>query len=336
MKTKQTKSTKSIKSRKPAKNTNSAKAASQKIGRPVAPAPTSSKALPITVSNPNKVFWPEEGYTKLQLIEFYADIFPKLQPYVKDRVLSLERCPDGMRGGCFYQKEAPSSMPPGTPTKEIAHAGKSSKSTNYVVGGALATQLALANLGCIAVHVSGSRASSLRKPDWVCFDMDPQSGKFSDAARAGLRLKEVLEVLKLESFPKTSGSRGLHVFIPIKPETDVDEVLSFAESLVARLAAQFPKDLTVEHSIAARKQRVYLDPYRNGFGQTVVAPYSVRRRPRAPFSMPLSWSDVSPALDPSDFNLGNYAKRLSGADPWQDFFKNRQSLTAAINALKKT
>jgi bifunctional non-homologous end joining protein LigD len=335
MKTKQTNSTKSIKSRKSARNSKSANITPAKTGKRAPADSSSSKTLPITVSNPNKVFWPDEGYTKLQLIEFYADIFPKLQPYVKDRILSLERCPDGMRGGCFYQKEAPSSMPPGTPTKRITHVGKSTKSTNYVVGGSLATQLALANLGCIAVHVSGSRASSLRKPDWVCFDMDPQSGKFSDAARAGLRLKEVLDVLKLESFPKTSGSRGLHVFIPIKPDTDVDEVLSFAESLVARLAAQFPKDLTIEHSIAARKERVYLDPYRNGFGQTVVAPYSARRRPKAPFSTPLAWSEVSPSLDPSEFNLGNYAKRLSGADPWQDFFRNRQPLSAAINALKK-
>jgi len=334
MKTKQTKSTKSVKSPKPAKNTKSANTTRAKSEITPQAAPTPSK-FPITISNPNKIFWPQEGYTKLQLVEFYADIFPKLQLYVKDRILSLERCPDGMRGGCFYQKEAPSSMPPGTPTKRIAHVGKSGKSTNYVVGGSLATQLALANLGCIAVHVSGSGASSLRKPDWVCFDMDPQSGKFSDAARAGLRLKEVLDVLKLESFPKTSGSRGLHVFIPIKAESDVDEVLSFAESVVTRLAAQFPKELTVEHSIAARKQRVYLDPYRNGFGQTVVAPYSVRRRPKAPFSTPLSWSEVTPTLDPSEFNLGNYAKRLSAPDPWQDFFKNRQSLTPAINALKK-
>jgi bifunctional non-homologous end joining protein LigD len=334
MKTKETKSTKPRKSPRSAKNSKSPNIIPAKLAATPAGASTSSK-FPITISNPTKVFWPDEGYTKLQLTEFYANIFPKLQPYVKDRILSLERCPDGMRGGCFYQKEAPSSMPPGTPTKEIAHVGKSAKSTNYVVGGSLATQLALANLGCIAVHVSGSRTSSLRKPDWVCFDMDPQSGKFADAARAGLRLKEVLDVLKLESFPKTSGSRGLHVFVPIKPDTDVDEVLSFAESLVARLAAQFPKELTVEHSIAARKQRVYLDPYRNGFGQTVVAPYSVRRRPKAPFSTPLSWSEVTPALDPSEYNLGNYAKRLSAADPWQDFFKKRQPLTAAINALKK-
>jgi bifunctional non-homologous end joining protein LigD len=256
--------------------------------------------LPIKVSNPGKVFWPDEGYTKLQLIEFYVAIFPKLQPYVADRILSLERCPDGMLGGCFYQKEAPPSMPAGTPTKEIAHVGKSAKSTNYVVGGSLITQLTLANLACIAVHVSGSRASSLRKPDWVCFDLDPQSGKFSDAARAGLYLKEVLDVLKLESFPKTSGSRGLHVFIPIQPGTDVDEVLSFAETLSSRLAQQHPKELTVKHSIAARGQRVYVDPYRNGFGQTVVAPYSVRRRPKAPFSMPLDWSEVSADVHPAN------------------------------------
>jgi len=250
-------------------------------------------------------------------------------------MLSLERCPDGLRGGCFYQKEAPSSMPPGTPTVNIPHVGKSGKSTNYVLGGALATQLALANLGCIAVHVSGSRASYLRKPDWVCFDLDPQSGKFSDTARAGLYVKEVLDALKLESFPKTSGSRGLHIFIPLRPVTPVEEVLTFAENLAARLAAQHPKELTVEHSIAARGQRVYVDAYRNGFAQTVVSPYSVRRRPKASFSMPLTWPDVRPTLDPSEFHIGNYQKVLAGPDPWQNFFKSRQLLGAAIQALKK-
>jgi bifunctional non-homologous end joining protein LigD len=311
------------------------KSASAKKPPPARQAPALTGRLPIKVSNPDKVYWPEEGYTKLQLVEFYAAIFPKLKPYVDDRMLSLERCPDGMRGGCFYQKEAPSSMPPGTPTVNIPHVGKSGKSTNYVLGGALATQLALANLGCIAVHVSGSRASYLRKPDWVCFDLDPQSGKFSDAARAGLQLKEVLDALKLESFPKTSGSRGLHIFIPIRPVTPVEDVLTFAESLVARVAKQHPRELTVEHSIAARGQRVYLDAYRNGFAQTVVTPYSVRRRPKASFSMPLSWAEVRPELDPSEFNIGNHEKRLSARDPWQDFFKSRQPLGPAIKALSR-
>jgi bifunctional non-homologous end joining protein LigD len=321
--------------KKPKISPRTKKIASAKKAAPARQAPALTGGLPVKVSNPDKVYWPDEGYSKLQLVEFYAAIFPKLRPYVDDRMLSLERCPDGMRGGCFYQKEAPSSMPPGTPTVNIPHLGKSGKSTNYVLGGALATQLALANLGCIAVHVSGSRASFLRKPDWVCFDLDPQSGKFGDAARAGLYLKAVLDTLKLESFPKTSGSRGLHIFIPIRPVTPVEDVLTFAESLAVRLAAQHPRELTVEHSIAARGQRVYLDAYRNGFAQTVVSPYSMRRRPKASFSMPLAWPEVRPTLDPSQFNIGNYKKVLARPDPWQDFFKSRQPLSAAIKALKK-
>ncbi len=294
---------------------------------------TPNDTLPLKISNPDKVFWPDEGYTKLQLANFYAAIFPKLQPYVEDRMLSLERCPDGMRGSCFYQKESPSSMPPGTPTKRIAHAGKSKEFTNYVLGGALETQLALVNLGCIALHISPNRASGIRQPDWLCFDMDPQTGKFSDAAQAGLYLKELLDAIDLTSFPKTSGSRGLHIFIPLKRGPDIDDVKTFAENVVARLASQYPKELTVEHSIAARGQRVYLDPYRNGFAQTVVAPYSVRRRPHAPYSAPLDWSEVKPDLDPASFNIGNFQERMKGRDPWADFFKSRQSLTPAIKAL---
>ena len=291
--------------------------------------------LPITVSHPDKVFWPEEGYTKLDLVEYYNTIFPHLSPYVKDRMLSLERCPDGMRGECFFQKQKPESMPPKTPTKRIAHAGNSGKSTDYVVGGSLITQLALANLGCIAVHVMASRAISPRQPDWVCFDIDPESGKFADAAHAGLHIKAALDLLKLVSFAKTSGSRGLHVLVPIRTGPDADEVLAFTESFVARVAAAHPDELTVEHSVAARRGRVYLDPFRNGFGQTVVAPYSVRRREKAPVSTPLEWSEVKPTLVPSEFNMGNFAKRLKHADPWSDFFAVRQPLKDAARLLSR-
>jgi bifunctional non-homologous end joining protein LigD len=291
--------------------------------------------LPIVVSHPDKIFWPEEGYTKLDLVGYYDAIFPKLSPYVKDRMLSLERCPDGMRGECFYQKQKPNGMPPETPTKRIAHESNAGKSTDYVVGGSLITQLTLANLGCIAVHVMGSRASSPRKPDWVCFDMDPESGKFGDAARAGLHVKAALDILKLVSFAKTSGSRGMHVLVPIRTGPDADEVLAFAKLFVERVAAAHPDELTVEHSIAARRDRVYLDPFRNGFGQTVVAPYSVRRREKAPISTPLEWSEVKPTLIPSDFNIGNFAKRLKRADPWSDFFENRQPLKDAARSLNK-
>ena len=294
-----------------------------------------SKAAGPQVSNPDKVFWPDEGYTKGNLADFYREVFPFLKPFVDERILTLERCPDGMRGNCFYQKEKPDSMPAGTPTKRLANSSGSRKSTNYVVGGKLDTQIAMVNLGCIPVHVTGSRASSFPKPDWICFDLDPGTEKFSDAAKAGLFLKEVLDTMEIESFPKTSGSRGLHVFVPIKVGPSADEVLRFAEKVVARLAADHPKELTVEHAIADRGDRVYLDPFRNGAVQTVVTPYSVRRKAHATFSMPLSWAEVKPSLDPTTFNLGNFREKLKRSDPWKDFFKSRQNFAAASKRLEK-
>jgi bifunctional non-homologous end joining protein LigD len=299
--------------------------------------PPASETLPIKVSNPDKVFWPEEGYTKLDLVTFYRDVFPALRPYVKDRILTMERCPDGMSGACFYQKQKPESMPAGTPTKRIANdrGSSSRKATDYVVGGLLATQLTLANLGCIPIHVTGSRAKTFPKPDWICFDLDPQSGKFADAAKAGLLAKALLDELDLVSFPKTSGSRGLHIFVPIRVGPEAGEVLKFAEEFVARLAVAYPKQLTVAHAIADRGTRVYLDPFRNGSVQTVVSPYSVRRKPHAPVSTPLAWSEVKPSLNPSSFNIGNFSARLKKKDPWADFFNSRQALKPAVSRLKQ-
>ncbi len=288
---------------------------------------------PDAISHPDKIFWPQEGYTKRDLAEYYARAFPRLLPYVKDRMLTLERCPDGLRGTCFYQREAPRGLPPGTPTKRIRD---QSGTTTYVVGGRLGTQLALVSLGCIAVHAWSSRARAPHRPDWICVDVDPGSGKFGDAARAGRLVKAGFDELGLTSFPKTSGSRGLHVFVPITPGPDNDAVLAFTEAFVRHLVEAHPNELTVEARIAARRGRVYLDPFRNGFAQSVVAPYSVRRRLKAPFSTPLDWSEVSPRLDPARFNLGNFEKRLVQPDPWKDFFRRRQSLTAAIRALSRT
>jgi bifunctional non-homologous end joining protein LigD len=275
------------------------------------------------LTHPDKIFWPDEGYTKIRLARYYDAIFAKLRPYVDDRLLSLERCPDGMLGDCFYQKAAPKGLPKGTPTHRIQH---QNREVEYVVGGLKDTQIALVNLGCIPVHVWASRASHPQQPDWMVFDLDPTSGKFADAAKAGLVVKNELDRLGLTSFPKTSGSRGLHVFVPLRLGQTYDEVLPFAKEICERLAADHPKELTMEQRIDARGQRVYLDPFRNAFGATVVAPYSVRRRAKAPFSMPLHWPDVKPSLDPSNFNLGNFEKVLAGPDPWKDFFKSRQSL----------
>jgi len=290
-----------------------------------------ARKLPVPISNPDKLYWPEEGYTKLDLVRFYDAVFPWLKPFVRDRLLSLERCPDGMRGNCFYQKEKPPGLPADTPTRAVEH---SRGTTNYVVGGKRATQLALANLGCIALHLWGSRQQNPHQPDWLCFDLDPESGLFADAARAALRVKDALDALELASFVKTSGSRGVHVFVPLRVGPDADQVKEFAIALGAHLARAFPDELTDEGRIAKRKGRVYLDPFRNGFAQTVVGPYSVRRRPRAPVSTPLDWSELDPALDPADFNIGNLIARLERTDPWRDFFKHRQALAPALRAVR--
>lgn len=284
------------------------------------------------ITHPDKIFWPDEGYTKLDLARFYESVFPKLRPYVQDHLLTLERCPDGMQGECFYQKEKPKGMPAGTPSKAIRH---KTGITNYVVGGALETQLALVNFGCIAVHAMAGSADLPRQPHWICFDLDPQSGEFQDAARAGLRVKEALDRLRLASFAKTSGSRGMHVFVPLRRGPDANDVLAFAQKFCERLAAAYPRELTVEHSIEARGKRVYLDPFRNAFGQTVVTPFSVRRRPKAPVSTPLEWSEVAPQLDPANFNIANFGERMRRADPWADFLRARQSLNAAAKVLGK-
>ena len=284
------------------------------------------------ITNSDKVFWPDEGYTKLDLARFYEAVFPKLKPYVADRMLTMERCPDGMLGDCFYQKAAPKGLPAGTPTQLIKHANRN---VRYVVGGSLETQLALVNLGCIPVHVWASRAGHERQPDWIVFDLDPSSEGFSAVARAALLVKEALDALDLVSFPKTSGSRGLHIFVPLRVGPDFDEALLFTKQICERLASAHPQYLTVEQRIENRGNRVYLDPFRNSFGATVVAPYSVRRRPGAPFSMPLRWSEVKPSLVPSDFNIGNYEKRLAGRDPWEDFFASRQSIKNAAKELAK-
>lgn len=277
----------------------------------------------IAVSHPDKLYWPQDGYTKGDLVAFYDRVFDRLEPWVKGRLLSLERCPDGISRPCFYQKQAPAGLPPGTATKSIRH---KTGTTRYVVGGRRQTQLALANLGCIAVHVWGSRAEAPRKPDWICFDLDPESGKFSDAAKAALKVRQALEALGLASFPKTSGGRGLHVFVPLRVGPDADDVLAFARGVGSALAQAYPAQLTVEARIAKRGGRVYLDAARNGFAQTVAAPYSVRARMHAPVSTPLDWSEVRPSLDPTRFNLGNFQRRLERKDPWADFWKGRQSL----------
>jgi bifunctional non-homologous end joining protein LigD len=279
----------------------------------------------VTISHPDKVWWPNEGTTKLDVVRFYADVAPRLLPWMKARPLVAERCPDGMRGQCFFQKDFPKGLPADVPTTPIT-AASTGRTVHYVVGGSKKTLLALVNLGCIAMHLMNCRRRSLRRPDWLAFDLDPGSGAFADAARAGRHLHAILDELGIHSYPKTSGSRGLHVLVPLRLGPSQDEVRAFALTVGRMMADRAPALVTTEMSRAKRRGRVFADALRNASGQTIVAPYSVRRRPKAPISTPLAWDEVDVKLDPARYNLRTLERRLAGPDPWADFWARRQRL----------
>jgi bifunctional non-homologous end joining protein LigD len=280
----------------------------------------------VPISNPDKVWWPDEGITKADVARFYDGIWARLAPWMRDRPLTAERCPDGMRGGCFYQKNfAPGASPAAAPRLTL-RAASTGKDVHYLVGGSRATLVGMVNLGCIAIHVMSSRASRIGEVDWLAFDMDPESGDFADAARAGLALRKILDELKLRSYPKTSGSRGLHIFVPLRTGVSQNDAVAVAASLGQELARRAPALVTVQHAKSRRGGRVLADSFRNGYTQTIVAPYSVRRRPRAPISTPLAWDEVTPRLDPSSFNVRTFERRIAIPDPWADFARRRQSI----------
>lgn len=282
----------------------------------------------VTVSNVSKVWWPDEGITKGDIARFYNEISSAILPWMRDRPLTAERCPDGMLGGCFYRKNFPAGNIPALAPRLTLRAESTGKDVNYVVGGTLDALLGFVRVGCIAMHIMNSRAASMHEADWLAFDLDPTSGEFAEAARAGRALKRLLDELSLVSFPKTSGSRGLHVFVPLRPGQSQDVVTAFAVRIGEELAKREPDLVTTEWRKNARGARVYADPFRNAYLQTIVAPYSVRRRAHAPVSTPLDWDEVTPKLDPSKFNVRTFAKRHAKTDPWKDFKKRAVRLPA--------
>jgi bifunctional non-homologous end joining protein LigD len=276
------------------------------------------------ITNPAKQFWPDEGVTKLDLAQYYSRIAGQIVPWMKGRAVALERCPDGVRKTCFFQKQAPANLPADIPTVSIP-APTAGRDIDWIVGGTRKTLLTLVNLGCIAMHVMDSRVDQLDKPDWLTFDLDPADG-FASAARVALLLREKLEDHGLEPYVKTSGGRGLHVFVPLRRGAPQDRVRAYAAAIAAEMAAEHPSLVTVQVRKAQRRAPVYLDVMRNAAGQTIVPPFSVRWRPRAPVSMPLDWNEVSPRLDPNVFTIKTAERRMGAKAPWSSFFGHRQTL----------
>jgi bifunctional non-homologous end joining protein LigD len=290
------------------------------------------KATPIKKTNsdyklthPTKLFYPEDKITKQDVAEYYDHVQDWILPYIVNRPLTLLRCPDGYKQ-CFYQKHTTDSMPDsiyGMTIKEKA--GKSQ--CIYIKDGA--GLIALPQLGVLEIHPWGSHIDEIEYPDMIIFDLDPSPEvPWKKVVAAAFEIKKHLSEFKLKSFVKTTGGKGLHVVIPIKPEYDWDEVKNFSHTFVNFLVENNPKDYISKMSKSERKGKIFIDYLRNQRGATAVAPYSTRARIHAPVSTPIDWDELTNKREDTFFTIISLPKRLAKLkkDPWADFFKIRQSL----------
>ncbi len=288
------------------------------------------------LSNLDKPFWASDGYTKRDLVDYYHRIAPVLLPYLKDRPLNLERYPDGYEGKSFYQKDAPDFLPEWIDTA-VVPSGSKGKANRHILCNDRRTLVYLANLACIPLHPWSSRAGSIEFADFMIIDLDPGQGvPFPAVCQLALAVKEILDQLSLNGYPKTSGSKGLHIVVPLDAGHDYKSVRRFAE-VIARLAVHSMGDLaTIERGMEKRKKKIYIDYLQNGFGKTIVSPYCLRPRPGAPVSTPLHWSEVSSSIRPQAFNIRSIFRRLSSqGDPYQPLLSEKQSLQSALLQLEE-
>ena len=290
----------------------------------------------VSLSNPDKVFWPDKGITKGDLVAYYRAIADVMIPHVKDRLLTMERYPDGMKGQRFYQKDASAYFPDWIKRKRAPKEGGRG-TVDHVVCNEPATIVYLANQGCLTFHSGLHRIDKLDRPDLFVMDLDPSTEEFSVVQRAALSTRELLEGIGLKPFVKTSGSRGLHVVVPLKRTSTFGDVREFARDMATVLERRFPDELTTEHRKANRGDRLYLDVARNAYGAHAVAPYSVRARPGAPVAMPIDWSEVEDEdLRPSRYTIGDAPDVIAErGDLWADMTASASSLGQARKHLAK-
>jgi bifunctional non-homologous end joining protein LigD len=263
----------------------------------------------LELSNLNKLFWPDEGYTKGDVIDYYRKVARAMLPHLQDRPESLYRTPHGITDGGFFQKEAGVLPPPWMTTKEI-YSKHVDKNIKFFVCQDEATLVYLANLGCIEINPWLSRIQSLNNPDYFVIDLDPEEISFDKVIETAQAVQEVLEKAGATSFPKTSGATGIHIYVPLGAKYDYETAENFAK-VVATLAHQkLPECTSMLRSPSKRQKKVYLDFLQNKAGQTLAAPYSIRPRPGATVSTPLRWEEVKPGLHPSQFTIRSMPPRL--------------------------
>lgn len=272
----------------------------------------------IDVSKPDKVLFPDIGLTKRDLVEYYERIGEVMVPHMRERAISMHRFPDGLDGEDFIQKAAPDYFPDWIRRERVVK--EEGGSNTQIVVEDTATLVYLANQACITPHLWLSRVDEIRRPDRMIFDLDPSGGldprnDFDIMRRTARRLRDVLEEVELVPFVMTSGSRGLHVIVPLDRSADFDEARAFARTVADLLVRRHPGDLTLEHRKDERGDRIFVDYLRNAYAQTAVAPYAVRARPGAPVATPLAWDELGgKGLEPRRYTTRNIHRRLAQRD----------------------
>ena len=293
----------------------------------------------LRLSNLDKPFWPDEGITKGDLLAFYRDVAPVLVPHLRDRPFTMRRYPDGAFGKSFFQKDKPQGMPDWIPTVNIEVSTRDRPRQRRRIDAPLVNdELALlwmANMGCIDLNTWYSRVDKLDRPDFVLFDLDPSPDVgFRETVQVALLVKEALDTLGLESFPKTSGADGMHVLVPIARRHTYDDTRQFAEIVAGALASTHRGLVTTEWT-KSKRHGVLIDANQNGEGKTIASVYSVRPKEGAPVSTPLRWEEVDESLDPAAFTMDVVRRRVAEhGDLFEGVLKSKQSLSAALSKLR--
>ena len=292
----------------------------------------------LKLSNLDKVFFPVEGVTKGDLLEYYRAVAPVLVPHLKDRPFTMVRWPDGIEAGRFFQKDAPSHMPDWIPTfRTLVSTRGSTRQKKWVNFPIVNDELALlwmVNMGCIDMNTWYSRVDKPERPDWVLFDLDPsQDVGFKETVQVALLIKQALDAFGLVGFPKTSSAEGMHILVPIERRYTYADTRQFAE-IVAGAIARTNRGLATTEWTKSKRRGVLIDANQNGEGKTIASAYSVRPRPGAPVSTPLRWAEVNEKLDPLSFTMPVVLERVrKQGDLFDGVLKTKQRLTEALKAL---
>src|SRR5436853_1980709 len=280
----------------------------------------------VSLTSLDRVYWPTEKFTKFDLLCYYLNITSHIMPFLKDRPAILQRYPRGIKAPMFFQQDT-STAPAFIKTVKLVN--QEGREVNYSVYTTVGSLLHFVNLGTIEQHPWHSTLKHLDKPDYLMLDLDPKQAPWENVLQVALVCKEVFDELGVPAFPKTSGSSGIHVYLPLKPKYDFGKIAEIATALANEVAQRAPKIATTQRSLAKRqKQQVYVDAMQNARGKSIAAVYTARAKPGATVSMPLTWKQIEKGVKISDFTIKNLPGLIKkNRDAWAKFFDSRQELS---------